>query len=104
MMTPVKHVIPAGTDAATLVLFDPESLPEDFDRLGSKQIETLNALSQAGRIYVQPVDDGGYLLHIYVEEPLPESLAPFAKDPKVWSDFPSLRAGFTLPAANVPFG
>jgi hypothetical protein len=47
----MRHVIEAGTDASSLLLFDPGALPEDFERLfqtGSAEI--LERLDREGKV------------------------------------------------------
>jgi hypothetical protein len=75
----VRHVVEAGTDAATLLLFDPAALPDDFDaRFPDDPIGLLERLTEAGVVCCFPTGgDGGYLLHAYVWEPVPEDLRPY---------------------------
>jgi hypothetical protein len=85
----MKHVIEAGTDAATLTLFDPEALPEDADRrLADDPIELLERLHAEGRVYwINTHADGSYILHVYVGEPVPDTLQPYTRDPVVVESF-----------------
>lgn len=79
----MKYVVEAGTDAATLVLFDPGALPEDFDTHGREQPgDVLEELTTAGRAcQIDIGGDGFYLLHAYVDEPLPDRLQTYVRDP-----------------------
>lgn len=79
----MKHLVEAGTDAASLLLFDPGALPEDFDvRARGDPAELLQELSEAGRAWwMQTGADGAYLLHAYVNERVPESLQPYLREP-----------------------
>lgn len=81
----MKHLIEAGTDAAAVLLFDPGALPEDFDqRSRDDAADAVMALAAEGRgCYVETGGDGAYLLHLYVDEPLPDRLRPFAGETTV---------------------
>jgi len=78
----MKYVIEAGTDAALLLIFDPLSLPEDFDSIrGGTDIEVLKSLHREGRLFFTGTDgDGSYLLHVFVNEVPAESLSPYLHD------------------------
>jgi hypothetical protein len=95
----MKHIVEAGTDAATLVLFDPAGLPPDFNRRFKEEpVELFEELNAAGKTYSFDAGaDGSYLLHAYVDEPVPSPLAPYAHDPIVVERFqvPSGRLYFT---------
>ncbi len=84
------HVVEAGTDAASLVIFDPLTLPADFDeqnRAGDP-VTALSDLHDNGRIfYIEPGGDGAYLLHAVVDEPLPESLKDHVREPVYANEF-----------------
>lgn|SRR5262245_15982390 len=85
----MKHVIEAGTDAATLILFDPGALPADTDgRLADDPTELLESLHAGGRVYwIDTHADGSYTLHAYIGEPVPEALRPYTRDPVVVEAF-----------------
>jgi hypothetical protein len=95
----MKHVIDAGTDAASLLLFDPGSLPEDFDTATHPDpVGLLERIQGEGRAYwIDTHADGAYVLHAYVDEPIPESLAPHTRNPVVVEAFqvPTGRLYFT---------
>lgn len=95
----MKHVVEAGTDAAALLLFDRAALPEEFDaRVKDVPIELFDELQAAGRVcYLEPGGDGGYLLHAYVDEPVPPALSRQAREPIVIENFavPSGEIHFT---------
>lgn len=68
------HRLPAGTDVAEMALFDVESLPPSR----SLDSEGLDALVARERLIRLPTDgDGGYLLHLYVDEPPPAQIMRF---------------------------
>ena len=94
----VKHIIEAGTDAASLILYDPGVLPADFDTsTHDDPVGLLENLHAQGRVYwINTEADGGYLLHAYVDEPIPPTLEPHAKDPTTVEAFqvPSGRLYF----------
>lgn len=86
----MKHVIEAGTDAASLLLFDPGALPEDFDtRMQKDPGGVLNELTRTGKAYwIHTGRDGRFLLHVYVDEPVPLSLLQYSHDPIAVEHFP----------------
>ena len=73
----------AGTDGATVVLWDPEALPADFDaRYRAEALDLLDALQRQGRLFwTETGGDGAYRLHVYLDEPVPESRAGDVADP-----------------------
>lgn len=77
----MKHILTAGTDVASVLLFDPASLPDGVD--GCKDPGDLfPKLEKQGRLcWISTDGDGRYLLHVYVEEAPPEGLARLLKDP-----------------------
>jgi hypothetical protein len=94
------HVVGAGTDAGSLLLFDPLALPDDFDerRCCGFSLTRPRDLHDSGSAYwVNPHSDGHYTLRACVGEPIPASLRPFASDPVVVERFPvpSGRVYFT---------
>src|SRR4051794_33291842 len=85
----MRQMIEAGTDAAALLLFDPEALPADFDRrTQADPPEILERLDREGRAcWINTEGDGSFLLHIDVDEPLPGTLTPFVGHPEVLEAF-----------------
>ena len=73
----------AGTDGATVVLWDPEALPADFEaRYRDEALDLLEALQRQGRLFwTETGGDGAFLLHVYLDVPVPESLAGHCEDP-----------------------
>src|SRR4051794_15851905 len=94
----MKHILEAGTDAATLALFDPAAMPEDaLARRQSDPAAVTEELAEAGRPFgTHPHADGKSTLHAYVDEPLPEGIAPHVRDPVTLENFqaPSGRLYF----------
>ncbi|MBO0699058.1 MAG: hypothetical protein J2P46_11735 [Zavarzinella sp.] len=94
----MKHIVEAGTDAATLALFDPAAMPEDAaNRLQVDPAGLMEELVLAGRAYrIDTHADGSYTLHAYVDEPLPESIAQYVREPVTVENFqvPSGRLYF----------
>ncbi len=78
----MRHVVEAGTDAATLLLFDPAALPDSFDaRFRDDPIALCEELTDAGVVcLIVTGADGNYLLHAYVEESVPEDFRPYLGD------------------------
>ena len=94
----MKHIIEAGTDAATLILYDPAALPADFDTsTHDDPVAMLEELHAGGRVYwINTGADGSYLLHAYVDEPIPPALEQHVKEP-VKVD------GFQVPSGRLYF-
>src|SRR5262249_54083881 len=95
----MDRTLEGGTDAGSMVLFDPAALPDDFDE-GYKRdpVSQLEPLAQAGRLYwLDTHGDGGYMLGIYVGNRLPDRLQPYAKRLGACDQFhvPSGRLLFT---------
>lgn len=85
----MRHVIEAGTDASSMLLFDPGALPDDFERLfrtGAGDI--LERLDREGRAcWITTDGDGGYLLHAYIDERVPRELERCAAEPETIDEF-----------------
>jgi hypothetical protein len=79
----MKHVIATGTDAASVCLFDPSALPDDFDeRVQEGPIEMLEQLAAQGRLWwCNTGGDGGYLFHVYADADVPDEVRPYLRDP-----------------------
>jgi hypothetical protein len=90
----MKHILEAGTDAATLLLFDPAALPPDFDaRVQQDGTDFFDQLTAQGLAYwINTSADGNYTLHAYVDEPVPDALGPH------------LRNAVTVDAFQAPSG
>jgi hypothetical protein len=79
--SPAFDVLEGGTDAASMLIFDPGALPEDYDaRARQDPIEFIEPLATAGRLYwLDTAADGGYSLGLCVGRPLPPEMVQFAK-------------------------
>ena len=79
----MRLIAEAGTDVAAVVLFDPAALPHDFDTAVPRHYATLfSRLQSEGRLFHNETDsDGSYLLHLFVDAPLPADLVRFCSDP-----------------------
>ncbi|MBV8660122.1 MAG: hypothetical protein JO142_20055 [Burkholderiales bacterium] len=65
------HILPAGTDIAEMAFFAVDAVPTDV-RPKPEAIESLRA---SGKLIRFPTGaDGGYLLHLYVDEVIPPEL------------------------------
>ncbi len=86
----MRYVIDAGTDAASLLLFDPGALPPDFeDRLRAGSVEVLARLDEQGKVcWIDTGGDGRFLLHVYVDESIPDALKSCLRDRMVFESFP----------------
>ena len=85
----MRHVIEAGTDASSLLLFDPGALPGDFERwFQSGSVEILERLTREGRTcWITTDGDGGYSLHAYVDERVPRELERCAVELETIEEF-----------------
>lgn len=79
----MKLLAEAGTDVASVALFDPDALPEDFDeRPGEDTWPIIEQLAREGRVHeFNTGSDGGFLLHVYLDEPVPDALAKYVREP-----------------------
>ena len=85
----MRYVIEAGTDAGSLLLFDPGALPADFEhQFQTDAVEILDRLTRSGHAcWINTEGDGSYLLHAYVDEPIPADLWAFVHSPEAVSEF-----------------
>lgn len=68
------HRLPGGTDVSGMALFDVDALP--VTRGQDEQV--LQELALQGRLVPFPTDgDGGYLLHLFVNEAVPENIKQY---------------------------
>ena len=96
---PMRVELEAGTDAATLLVFDPAALPPDYDRRRDHDpLELHEALAEQGRaLLFETGADGIYRLHLYVDEPVPADVRAACQNPITVERFqiPSGRLYFT---------
>lgn len=79
----MRFVLEAGTDAASLALFDPAVIPSDYDlRFAQESIDLIEELERAGDlIYFELDGDGSYFVHLFVDEPIVDELRTYAAEP-----------------------
>jgi hypothetical protein len=94
----VIPVLEGGTDAGSMLIFDPATLPDDFDvRVRHDPIALIQRLFEDGRLYwLDTASDGSYSLGICVDECLPGELARFARPLEV-------AEGFTAASGRLYF-
>jgi hypothetical protein len=74
----MRYTLEGATDAGSMLLFDPEAVPDDF--IWKKSPEQLESLMRQGRLcWINPSADGDYELGVFLEEAIPEDLLPYAK-------------------------
>jgi hypothetical protein len=85
----MRHIVEAGTDAASLLLFDPGALPDDFEaQFRRDSVDLLERMTREGTACWIPTDaDGAYLLHAYVDEPVSSMVARHATRQEVIERF-----------------
>lgn len=86
----MKYVVEAGTDAASLLLFDPCTLPEGFDAANrdGDPSAILNDLHDQGRLFwINTGGDGGFLLHAFIDEEPPIEIQQYLCEPKKTDSF-----------------
>jgi hypothetical protein len=78
---PAFVLLEGGTDAASMLIFDPAALPDDYDaRAREDPTALIEPLAAAGRLsWLDTAADGGYSLGLCVDRPLPPDMVPFAK-------------------------
>jgi hypothetical protein len=95
----MEQILEGGTDAGSMVVFDPAALPDDFDAQQKvDSISHLEELQTAGRLYwINTEGDGGYELGVSTGDRLPDDLQPYAKSVDIVERFqiPSGRLFFT---------
>jgi hypothetical protein len=95
----MRYLIEAGTDAGSVLLFDPGALPADFERaFQTDNVELLAKLTRLGQAFwINTEGDGAYLLHAYVDESIPAELWEFVHSPESVLEFqvPSGQLFFT---------
>ena len=72
--------LPAGTDVAEMALFDVDAIP-DLDLLDSEAIDQIAKTDRLIRF--QTGGDGGYLLHLFLNESVPVEIKEFCIDDDV---------------------
>jgi hypothetical protein len=78
-IAPITDILDAGTDAGSMVVFDPAALPSDFDQCDEPE-DILKRLSEEGSVYwLNTASDGGYNLGLRLGNELPTETAEFAK-------------------------
>jgi hypothetical protein len=94
----MDQTLTGGTDAGSMVVFDPAALPDDFDaKQKDDTFEQLAGLMEAGRLYwLNTAADGQYTLGVYLGDCLPDRLKPFAK---VLAAYPR----FQVPSGHLYF-
>ena len=87
----MRFVAEARTGTGEVVLFDPEALPEDFDaRFRDDGRELLSALAAEDRLFhLETGYSDQVVIHLYLDEPVPASLAEFCGDPTEIPAFPA---------------
>ena len=89
------HCLPAGTDVAEMALFDVDAVPQSQP----PDAEGLAELASQGRLVRLPTGgDGGYLLHLYVDESPPEEVMRYCQAED------KLAGQFTSSKGNIAFG
>lgn len=78
----MKHILEGGTDGGTMLLFDPDALPYDFDHSVKKDLwQALESATLNGDAYWMDTGaDGAYLLHAFIDEPVAPELTEFLRD------------------------
>jgi hypothetical protein len=81
----MKFTASGGTDAASIVLFWPDNLPDDADaQLASDPLDLIEKLREEARIILFPCDsDGGYTVAVYVNDDVPAELAIHCRNEQV---------------------
>jgi hypothetical protein len=92
----MKQLAIATTEAGTLCLFDPAALPDDIRANAyASNLDYLQALARRGALHlVATGGEGRFLLHVYVDEPMPVDLAEQAVER-------SMLAAFPVPSGQV---
>lgn len=89
-----KIVLEGGTDVAEMVLFSVDYIPPE--RVSEKTLARLEAKNQAIRMPTGA--DGGYLLHLHVDEQVPDEVRQYCIDDD------ALTAEFRANSGQIAFG
>jgi hypothetical protein len=90
-----QYRLPAGTDIGKMAFFDVDALP--VSRLPNEA--NLDALAKKEQLVLMPTgEDGGYLLHLYVDEDVPAHINRYCVADDV------LEGHFTTTQGRVAFG
>jgi hypothetical protein len=86
----MKQLAIATTEAGMLCLFDPAALPDDIRAPAyASNLDYLQALSRRGVLHLAGTGgEGSFLLHVYVDEPMPVDLAAQAVERSMLTAFP----------------
>lgn len=86
-----RVILEAWTDGATLCAFDPGALPKDFDHIvGDDPIGVVEDLERQERAWLGGTgSDGSFVIHAYIEEPIPPFPNVSETDLVLVKDFPS---------------
>lgn len=99
----MKHILTAATDAASVLLFDPASLPDEVDGCEDPG-DLFPELEKQGRlVWVSTDGDGSYLLHVYVDEAPPEEVAAMLREPRRAKSFAVPRGKLYFTGAEYGF-
>jgi hypothetical protein len=95
----MDYTLRGGTDAGSMVIFDPAALPDDFDaKQQNNPVSQIEELMRAGRMFwLDTHADGAHSLGVYPGDRLPGRLRPYAKTLEACDPFhvPSGRLYFT---------
>jgi len=74
----LTHDLEGGTQTAAMILFDPDSLPDDYDeRVRGDAAAVVAEAAEAGGLFLLDVGEpGAYALRLTVGERLPDDVAP----------------------------
>lgn len=102
----MRYEVEAGTDVASLLLFDPVALSPHFDEcIHQISFELLRQLAAEGRAcWIEMDSDGGYLLHAYVNESVPGTLQPYLKEPVTVENFVAPTGNIYFTGTEYAFG
>jgi hypothetical protein len=80
-VSPMIGVLEGGTDVASMVIFDPAAMPDDYDiRARNDPVEVIEHLAAEQSLYwLYTAADGGYNLGICLGDELPAQMASFAR-------------------------
>ena len=98
-------VLEGGTDAASMLIFDPGALPDDYDeRMRSDPLAVIEPLTENGKLYWLNTDsDGSYSLGVCLDGRLPGELSRFAKPLGVAGRFAAPRGRLSFTGIEYAF-
>lgn len=94
-----KITIEGGTNVATMALFDTSRLPAQLDKNQTRQMESEQTL-----IAMNMHADGGYAIHLFIDEDIPADVLEYCNFTNKNADFQPIQTEFNTTSGHIAFG